>query len=51
MILIEHDLDFVRFVSQIIVVLHQGRMVMDGTVGEEVDSELMRAIHSGAANA
>ncbi|WP_374641436.1 ATP-binding cassette domain-containing protein [Tabrizicola sp.] len=50
-ILIEHDLDFVRIVSQRIVVLHQGRMVMDGTVGEVVDSDLVRAIYSGAANA
>ena len=29
-ILVEHDLDFVREISSRIVVLHQGRLVLDG---------------------
>ena len=31
-ILVEHDLDFVREISSRIVVLHQGRLVLDGAV-------------------
>jgi branched-chain amino acid transport system permease protein len=45
--LIEHDLDFVREISDRIVVLHQGRMLMDGTVEEVVSSELVRSVYAG----
>ena len=30
-LLIEHDLEFVREISSRIIVLHQGRIVLDGT--------------------
>src|ERR1700675_2910345 len=46
-LLVEHDLDFVREISSRVVVLHQGRIVLDGTVGEVVDSELVRTIYAG----
>ena len=46
-LLIEHDLDFVRDISSRIVVLHQGQLLLDGTVEEVVSSELVRAIYSG----
>lgn len=49
-ILIEHDLDFVKEISQRIVVLHQGRLVMDGPVDEVVNSDLVRSIYSGMAH-
>ena len=41
-ILVEHDLDFVRDISTRIVVLHQGKLVLDGTVIEVVNSEPVR---------
>lgn len=50
-ILVEHDLDFVRDISSRIVVLHQGRLVLDGTVDEVIRSELVSRIYSGAAHA
>ncbi|MER9874536.1 ATP-binding cassette domain-containing protein [Mesorhizobium sp. M0195] len=50
-ILVEHDLDFVRDISTRIVVLHQGRLVLDGSVAEVVNSEVVRTIYSGAAHA
>lgn len=50
-ILVEHDLDFVRDISTRIVVLHQGKLVLDGSVAEVVDSETVRTIYSGAAHA
>ena len=50
-VLVEHDLDFVREISSRIVVLHGGRLVLDGTVAEVVDSELVRTVYAGAAHA
>jgi branched-chain amino acid transport system permease protein len=47
-VLVEHDLDFVREISSRVIVLHQGRIVLDGTVAEVVDSEIVRTIYSGA---
>lgn len=49
-ILVEHDLDFVREISSRIVVLHQGKLVLDGSVDEVVNSETVRTIYSGGAH-
>jgi urea transport system permease protein/urea transport system ATP-binding protein len=49
-LLVEHDLDFVREISSRVIVLHQGRIVLDGTVGEVVESELVRTIYAGGAH-
>ncbi|MGD9862360.1 MAG: ABC transporter ATP-binding protein [Pseudodonghicola sp.] len=46
-ILVEHDLDFVRDISSRIVVLHQGRLVLDGSVDEVVNSDIVKTIYSG----
>jgi len=47
-LLIEHDLDFVREISSRVVVLHQGRIALDGPVAEVVGSDLIRNIYAGA---
>ena len=49
-ILVEHDLDFVREISSRIVVLHQGRILLDGTVREVVGSDLVKTIYSGGVH-
>ena len=46
-VLIEHDLDFVREISDRVVVLHQGALLMEGTVDEVVSSELVRSVYAG----
>ena len=46
-LLVEHDLEFVREISSRIIVLHQGRIVLDGSVAEVTGSELVRTIYSG----
>ena len=46
-LIVEHDLDFVREISSRIIVLHQGRIALDGTVEEVVDSQLVQEIYSG----
>ena len=46
-LLIEHDLDFVREISSRVIVLHQGSLLMDGPVDEVVASELVGSIYSG----
>lgn len=48
-VLIEHDLDFVCEISSRVIVLHQGEIVLDGSVDEVVNSALVREIYSGAA--
>jgi branched-chain amino acid transport system permease protein len=50
LLLVEHDLDFVRQISSRIVVLHQGRIVMDGGVDEVVNSDLVRAVYAGESH-
>ncbi|MEP0509884.1 MAG: ATP-binding cassette domain-containing protein [Aurantimonas coralicida] len=45
--LIEHDLDFVREISNRIVVLHQGKLLLDGSVEEVVSSDLVKAVYAG----
>ncbi len=50
-LLVEHDLEFVRGISSRIVVLHQGRIVLDGTVEEVAGSELVRTIYTGEPQA
>jgi branched-chain amino acid transport system permease protein len=50
-LLVEHDLDFVREISSRIIVLHQGSIVLDGTVTEVVGSKLVRTIYAGEAHA
>jgi branched-chain amino acid transport system permease protein len=49
-LLVEHDLDFVREISSRVIVLHQGKLVLDGTVAEVVESELVRTIYSGGGH-
>ncbi len=50
-LLVEHDLEFVREISSRVIVLHQGRIVLDGTVREVVESELVRTIYAGEEHA
>jgi branched-chain amino acid transport system permease protein len=47
-LLVEHDLDFVRDISSRVIVLHQGKILLDGSVEEVVDSELVREIYAGS---
>ena len=50
-VLVEHDLDFVREISSRVVVLHQGKIVLDGTVADVVGSQIVRNIYLGAGHA
>jgi branched-chain amino acid transport system permease protein len=50
-VLVEHDLDFVREISSRVVVLHQGRVLLDGTVDEVVESELVKNVYAGTVRA
>jgi branched-chain amino acid transport system permease protein len=46
-VIIEHDLDFVREISSRILVLHQGKVLLDGSVKEVVESKIVRDIYAG----
>ena len=49
-LLVEHDLDFVREISSRLIVLHQGRIVLNGSVDEVVNSELVKSVYAGSAH-
>ena len=49
-ILVEHDLDFVRAIASRVVVLHQGALLLDGSVAEVVASDLVREVYAGDAH-
>ncbi len=49
-LLVEHDLDFVRQISSRVIVMHQGKIVLDGSVAEVVDSDLVREIYAGSGH-
>jgi branched-chain amino acid transport system permease protein len=46
-ILIEHDFDFVRRIADRIAVLHDGKVLAIGAVGEVADSDLVRRAYLG----
>jgi branched-chain amino acid transport system permease protein len=46
-LLIEHDFEFVKQISTRIVVLHEGRVLADGTVAEVAHSALVRDVYLG----
>ncbi|HZX82275.1 MAG TPA: ATP-binding cassette domain-containing protein, partial [Reyranella sp.] len=50
-LLVEHDLDFVCEISSRVIVLHQGRIVLDGSVEEVVQSELVKQVYAGSGHA
>src|SRR5262249_9747480 len=50
-VLIEHDFDFVKQISTRIIVLHEGRILADGTVGEVANSPLVRDVYLGRSRA
>ena len=50
-LLIEHDLDFVREISTRLVVLHMGKILVDGPLSEVAESEVIRSIYVGGAKA
>jgi branched-chain amino acid transport system permease protein len=48
-LLIEHDFEFVKQISTRIVVLHEGRVLADGTVAEVAHSALVGQVYLGRA--
>jgi branched-chain amino acid transport system permease protein len=47
-VLIEHDFDFVRKVADRIAVLHDGRVLLSGTVADIAGSDLLKRVYLGA---
>jgi branched-chain amino acid transport system permease protein len=47
LLLIEHDVDFVKQISSRLIVLHDGAVLMDGSVDAVVNSELVQSVYSG----
>jgi branched-chain amino acid transport system permease protein len=49
-VLVEHDLGFVREISSRVIVLHQGKILLDGSVDEVVSSELVTSVYAGTGD-
>jgi branched-chain amino acid transport system permease protein len=47
---VEHDLEFVREISSRVIVLHQGRIILNGSVDEVVNSELVKSVYAGSGH-
>jgi branched-chain amino acid transport system permease protein len=50
-LLIEHDFEFVKEISTRIVVLHEGRILADGTVSEVAESKVVKDVYLGRTEA
>jgi urea transport system ATP-binding protein len=48
-VVIEHDIRFIREVAQRVVVLHRGRVLADGTISEIERNETVRDVYLGRA--
>jgi branched-chain amino acid transport system permease protein len=51
LLLVEHDLDFVQSIASRVVVLHQGRVLLDGSPAEIAGSDLVRSVYAGQVHA
>lgn len=50
-IVIEHDMDFVRQAADIVTVLHEGKVLTEGTVDEVLADETVQAVYLGRGKA
>jgi branched-chain amino acid transport system permease protein len=50
-VLIEHDFEFVKQISSRMIVMHEGEVLLDGTVKDIADSPIVRAIYLGKVKA
>lgn len=46
-IIVEHDMDFVKQISDRVTVLHEGKLLMEGTCEEVLDDETVQAVYLG----
>jgi branched-chain amino acid transport system permease protein len=46
-LLIEHDFEFVKQISTRMIVLHEGKLLLDGTVAEVAESAVVRTVYLG----
>ena len=50
-ILVEHDMNFVRKIADIVTVLHMGALLAQGSIGEIEQDERVRAVYLGTEEA
>jgi urea transport system ATP-binding protein len=49
-VVIEHDIDFVRGIADVVTVLHKGRVLREGTIAEIERDEEVRRVYLGEAS-
>lgn len=46
-IVIEHDMDFVKQTADIVTVLHEGKLLMEGNIDDVLADETVQAVYLG----
>ena len=46
-IVVEHDMDFVKQIADTVTVLHEGKVLMEGGVGEVLADQTVQAVYLG----
>jgi urea transport system ATP-binding protein len=49
-VVIEHDIRFIREVAQRVIVLHRGRVLADGTIAQIERNEAVRDVYLGRSS-
>jgi branched-chain amino acid transport system ATP-binding protein/urea transport system ATP-binding protein len=48
MIVVEHDMHFVRMIAEAVTVFHQGRILLEAPIGEVLRDPRVREVYLGA---
>ena len=51
LIVVEHDMQFIRMIGGIVTVLHQGRILIEDTMQNVLDSQVVREVYLGSGQA
>ena len=51
LIVVEHDMQFIKMIGGIVTVLHQGRILIEDTMEKVLDSRIVREVYLGSGHA
>jgi ABC-type uncharacterized transport system ATPase subunit len=51
LIVIEHDMQFIKMIGGIVTVLHQGRILIEDAMEKVLDSRIVREVYLGSGHA
>jgi urea transport system ATP-binding protein len=51
LVVVEHDMSFVRMIADVVTVMHMGSLLAQGTIGEIERNERVREVYLGGVDA